>query len=321
LNILKNLYSINSTSDLLVLKFGLFISLTFAFVFLALLLGSTIFSLVHFSKAKTNNDNTIFAFSKFVSGLVTKMWFRFLLGFLPMLGSVFFFTQLYAEKIPSAPSAMLIAFILFLLGLCSILIYKNLYKTENVNEITNTFLPTLAWLGIGLISVSSFILVAYLQASILGNKEGFFAILFSPSAILYFFLFVSLSFGLTSGVIIAVLNRTNEGIYKSYARYFSTYSGLIFSFLHPLLFVLIVLSTPVNSLSFLYFGISALVLLLMLLTAIQFYYSYKNSKAKTTSIVFLFVLLISFLVYSTNISSEVASKKEMLQKHRVELFS
>ncbi len=321
MNILENLYVVESSTDLLILKLGLFISLIFALSFLALLLGSTIFSVVHFSKAKSNNDNSILAYSKFTSGLVTKMWFRMLFGVLPMFASIFFFTQLYADRIPTASGNLLLAFILFMLGLCSAVFYKTLFSSEDVKEITNTFPAKIAWVSIGFLLLAAFILVSYLQLTVANGEGSFFAILFSSNSLLYFMLFISLSFGLTAAVVVAKLNRNAEKSFTEYGRYFSAQTGMIFSFLHPLLFTIIILSVPLSGLSFLYFGIASVVLLLMLISSIQFYYSFKSSETRSTSIVFVFVLLLSFLVYSVQLSSETSSKKEMIQKGELELFS
>lgn len=321
MNILENLYVVESPTDLLILKLGLFISLIFALSFLALLFGSTIFSVVHFSKAKSENDDSLLAYSKLISGLVTKVWFRMLFGILPMFAFIFFFTQLYAEQIPTASGNLLLAFILFLIGLCSAVFYKTVFSSTNVKEITNTFPVKVAWLGIILIFVSAFIFVAYFQASIVNGEESFFSILFSANSLLYFMLFISLSFGLTAAVVVAKLNGNTEEKFTEYGKYFSAQTGMIFSFLHPLLFALIILSVPIGGLSLLYFGIAAFALLLMLISSIQFYYSFKNSDSRSTSIVFVFILLFSLLVYSVQLSSETSSKKEIIKKGELELFS
>ena len=321
MNILENLYVVESSTDLLILKLGLFVSLIFALSFLALLFGSTLFSLVHYSKAKANNDNSLFAYSKFVSALVTKMWFRMLFGVLPMFASIFFFTQLYAEKIPSAAGNLLLAFILFMLGLCSSVFYKTLFSSDNISEITNTFPSKIGWLSIVFTSLAGFILISYLQLPIANGNDSFFSILFSSNSLLYFMLFISLSFGSTAAVVVAKLNRNTERSYSEYARNFSAQTGIIFSFLHPLLFTLIILSIPLSGLSFLYFGIAALILLLMLVSSIQFYYSLKNSTTRSTSIVFVFVLLLSMLIFSIESSNEMSVKKELIQENTIGLFS
>jgi len=321
LNILENLYTIESSSDLLILKLGLYLSLAFAIPFLALLFTSTRFSIIHFKKAKSLQNDDYLAFSKFLSEIVTKFWFRFLFGVLPMFGAVFFYTQLYAKQIPGAAGNLLLAFILFMVGLCLIVFSKSVFTSEKIEEITNTFPMKVSCIGTFLVLFASFILLAYLQLPISRGGDSFLQVLFSANSIMYLLLFISLAFGLTSAVIVAKLNRSTQKNYTDYGRSFATQTGMIFSFLHPLLYVLIILSTPVQGLSFMYFGAATIVLLLMLFGSIQFYAGFKEKDSRSTSIVLVFVLIISVMIYSSQVASETAAKKEIIQKGEVELFS
>jgi len=312
-NFLENLFVIENLADIAILKFGLFSALVVALPFVSLLLGSILFSLFNL-----NDEDKSYA--KFLSGLViNKMWFRILFGVLPFFAVVFFFTQLYSGEITSASGSLLISFILFMGGLCLSVLYKSNIKFNGAGSL-------FGWLGFLLTFLSAYILVAYTQQignSFIGDSGSFLDILFSASSILYFILFLSLTFSITSAVVLGKVNQTIsfEG-YSNDWREYVLKTGMLFSFVQPLILVLIVVSTPNSSLSFSFFGMTTLALLLMLITSIQFYNEYRNENSTSTSIVLVFLLLFSVLIFSGQISSENNLRKDSIKKgEQVEIFS
>ena len=60
----------------------------------------------------------------------------------------------------------------------------------------------------------------------------------------------------------------------------------------------------------------------MLITSVQFYNSYKDQDSNSTSIVLVFLLLISVLIYTGQISSENSQRKSTIKnKIHIEMFS
>ncbi len=313
MDFLENLFVINNLADIAILKFGLFSALVVTLPFVSLLLGSTLFSLTNLS----NEDNS---YAKFLSEIVTKkMWFRILFGVLPFFGAVFFYIQLYASEISSASGSLLSAFVFFVVGLRFSVLFKSNLKSNNRGSI-------FGWLGFVFTLASAFILVGYVQhlsSSFLSNSDSLVDILFSINSILYFILFMSLSFSITSAVVLGKLNRTIsvEG-YTKYWREYVLKTGMIFNFIQPLLLVLITISTDSSALSFSFFATIVLALLLMLITSIQFYNEYRNENSTSTSIVLVFLLLFSVLIFSGQISSENSQRKNSVKSgEQIEIFS
>ncbi|MCP5063028.1 MAG: hypothetical protein GY936_11270 [Ignavibacteriae bacterium] len=314
MNFLDNLYVIENLADIAILKFGLFISLLLTLPFVSILFGSILFSLLNLNKDS--------AYSKFLAELViNKMWFRILFGVLPFFGIVFFYTQLYSNNIPSASGSLLSAFLLFVVGLCSSVMYKSKFSSDKQNSGS-----LFGWLGLVFTLLSIFILIGYVQAlatSYSNITDSFWEIVFSSNAMIYFMLFISISFSVTSAVVLGKVNKYKS--FEGYSNYWKEYAlktGIIFNFVQPFLLVLIVVSTPTSALSFSFFGTIVLALLLMLITSVQFYISYRDQDSNGTSIVLVFLLLISVLIYTGQISSENSQRKSTIKnKTQIEMFS
>jgi len=321
-NFLENLYVIENLADIAVLKYGLFISLVLALPFVSILFGSILFSLLHLSKSADYDNEEYFSYSKFLAEFVTKkMWFRILFGVLPFFGVTFFYTQLYSNNIPSASVSLLTAFLLFVVGLCSSVMYKSKFSSDKQNSGS-----IFGWIGVIFTSLSVFVLIGYIQASatsFVNIADSFWSIVFSSNAMMYFMLFISISFSVTSAVVLGKVNKYKS--YEGYSNYWKEYAlktGMIFNFVQPFLLVLIVVSTPTSALSFSFFGTIVLALLLMLITSVQFYNSYRDQNSNSTSIVLVFLLLISVLIYTGQISSENSQRKSTIKnKVQIEMFS
>ncbi|MEE9431163.1 MAG: hypothetical protein V3V16_08990, partial [Melioribacteraceae bacterium] len=77
-----------------------------------------------------------------------------------------------------------------------------------------------------------------------------------------------------------------------------------------------------SALSFSFFATIVLALLLMLITSIQFYNEYRNENSTSTSIVLVFLLLFSVLIFSGQISSENSQRKNSVKSgEQIEIFS
>ena len=337
MDLLGNIFVPETLTDLFIVKFGLFLSLILLLPYLSVLIGAQLFSLIHFSKAKIYQKSEYLAFAKYLTETITKrMWVRITFGVLPFLGVSFFYSQLY----PNSSENMLFAFILFVVGICLSVAYKGSFKIKEVDDAINSekidvaklseskanVLQKGGWFGLFLLYVSSFIVITYLQAAItptVNHSNSILGIMFSTSTIIYFLLFVTITFSITSAVIVARMNRTNQTYaFKSYSREFAIKTGILFAFVQPILFVLNVFSVASAALSFSFFITSLFVLLLMLVISVQFYINYRSNRIKGTSIVFVFLLLFTFLIYNAQMTSEIVDKKEALKKGNVlEIFS
>ncbi len=341
MDFLSNLYAIESGTDIFIVKFGLFISLLLLLPFLSILTGSLFFSLLHVTKSKVYNNVSYLAFAKYQIEVITnRMWVRLFFGVLPFFFIAFFYSQLYTTSSFNIPENLFYAFLLFLVGLCISVLYKNSFKIKEVNDAIESgnidikklnnskskFLQIGGWIAFLLLLISSFILIGYLKLAIIPNSmlpSSIMEVLFSVSSIAYYLLFLSISFSITSAIQVARMNRTKfDYIFKKYSKDFSTKTGMLFTFIQPLIFVLNLLSVNSHSLSFALFISSIFVLLFMLIISIQFYLNYRDKNLKSTSIVFAFMLLFVFLIYNVQISSERAHKKEAVKSGKIlEIFS
>jgi len=323
LNLLQNLFVPESVTDIFILKFGLFFSLLLVLPYLSMLVGSLLFSLLHITKSRDYNNTEYKDFAKYSIELVTnKMWMRIIFGILPFFGVAYFYSQLYASNL-SAAENLFFGFLLFVAGLCISVIYKGSFKfQDNSADISKvkTFVKS-GWFGFFILLIAVYIVVGYLQTAVtpLANSNtSLMAVLFSTVSGIYFLLFLAISFSITSAVIVARLNRASTDYsFIIYAKEFSTKTGILFAFLQPLLFVLAILSVSNYSLSFSFFFASLLALLIMMIISIQFYTNYRKQNLKNTSIVFLFLLLFSILIYSSQLASEKVGNREAVKQGKV----
>ncbi len=323
MNLLQNLFTPENFTDIFILKFGLYLSLLFTFPFLSLLIGSLLFSLLHVNKSRIYNNSEYFNFAKYsIELLVNKMWMRIIFGVIPFFGFAFFYSQLYTTQI-NAPENLLFAFLLFFAGLCLSVIFKNSFKLKRNSDGTkkNPFTKS-GWFALLLLLSASYIVISYLQSALVTNiteKASIFGIMFSTTSILMYLLFLSISFSLTSALVIVRLNRRviNKYSFYDYGLEFSAKTGILFTFIQPLIYVLFVVSVSSYALSFSFFFTSLLTLLIMLLINIRFYISYRKQCLKNTSIVFLFMLLFSLLIYNNQLTSEKVKNIEDVNHGKV----
>ena len=154
MDFLSNLYSVETVFDLFILKFGLFFSLLLLLPFLSILIGSLLFSLLHFSKSKAYDNSTYFSFAKYViEVIINRIWVRVILGVLPFFGVTYFYSQLYVNQQLGSSENLFFAFLLFFAGLCISVVYKNSFNTKDVSKL---FIRG-GWIAFTLLLVSTFI--------------------------------------------------------------------------------------------------------------------------------------------------------------------
>lgn len=334
MNILNNLISVESVTDLFIVKYGLFLSLIFYIPFISVLLGSLLYSLVNYRKGKMLNSNLYLSFAKFCADLVlSKFWLFVLAGVFFISAVTFFYIQLYSNL-----NTENLVFGLFLnfAGLILAATYRGSFSIFNISnsEVTNSeiagknkSLNTLyygGWLGFILLMVSSYIYITYINFAIIKNSTvNPLNILFNNYGIINYLLFLSVSFSITPALIGAMANKNQNTLsFRKYANDFSTKSGILFSVVQPILFVLIIFSVSENVLSFSYFVSSILVLTLMLISSVQFYLWYKGNLLKKKNIVLTLVLILFMLVYHSQLNNEKVNQKFDLKNGKViNLFS
>ena len=334
MNIFNNLISVESVTDLFIVKYGLFISLIFYIPFISVLIGSLLYSLVNFRKGKIFNSNLYFSFAKFSADLVlNRLWLVVLAGVFFVISTTFFYTQINPNlNFENLTFAMYLNFA----GLILALSYRgsfSIFKISNI-EITdaeivhkNKNLNVLyfgGWIGFILLAVSSFIYISYINFAFVKNSSiDPISILFNNYGIINYLLFLAVSFSITPALIGVFANKRKDAFnFKDYANEFSTKSGILFTFVQPILFVMIIFSVTDKVLSFSYFISSILVLGLMLISSVQFYLWYKGNGLKRKNIVLTLILILFMLVYHSQLNSEKVNQKFDIKNGKViNLFS
>lgn len=334
MNLFSNLVTIENLTDLFILKYGLLVSLLFYVPFVCVMIGSLFFSLTQFRKGKLLKSNSHLSFAKFIiESVLEKWWVILFIGILPILGVVFFFSQIYNYL---NTEDLFFALLLHIAGILLTITYKgsfSLFNFEN-NEIIDgqtkfnkkniLFLNFGGWLGLLLLLKSSFILLSYINLGL--NKSvvtDSFSVLINNFSIINYLLFLAISFSITHAIIFVKLNHKKELLsFINYGKEFSVKTGILFTLIQPLLFVMIILSISNQAISFSYFLSTIFVLLLMLISCIQFYLWYKGNNLKSNKIVLTIILLLVMLIYHGQLNNEKVNLKDDIKLGKlINLFS
>jgi cytochrome c551/c552 len=347
MDILENIVFPQSPTNILLLKYLLFLTLLILLPYLSVILSTTLFSIMHFTKGKNSGNRNHLIFSNELIDLFTvNKGIAFTLGIIPMISLMFILSQLLLSSALNVNSHLLFTIVLFIAALVYIYTYKfsfrlknifNLVNLENSNDtkIVNEFeafkksnsklLSKSGTIGFILLTIVAYILIGTLQIISDSSRwlvdTSFWDILFSTNTILYFLFYLSLSFSLTCAAIIFKYFKREAKVYdKSYLNYvksFALKTGLIFTFIQPLLFVISILSTPVSSLSFSIFTAVLIGLCLMLAVSIMFYLMYKKDNINLSgSALLVFLILLSVVIYRDQLAFDTTSQTQMLNLNK-----
>ncbi len=342
MDILENIVFPQSPTNILLLKYLLFVTLMILLPYLSVMMSTTLFSIMHFSKGKkTGNRNDLIFSSELIDMFTGNKVMALALGVIPSLSLMFLLSQLLLSADINVNSNLLFTLILLSVALIYIYTYKYSFRLKNIFNLVNIdkasndnivrefenfqksnskLLSKSGTIGFILLAVVIYILVGVLQlitdSSRWTNDSSVFNILLSTNTLIYFLFFISFSFAITCALIIfKYFKREAEPHDKEYLDYVKTFAlktGLIFTFIQPLIFVLSVLSIPDISLSFSIFIAAGIGLGLMLIISIMFYIMYKESKTNLGgSALFVFLLLFSVIIYKDQLAFDTTSKTEM----------
>ncbi len=175
-------------------------------------------------------------------------------------------------------------------------------------------------IGFILLTIVAYIVIGVLQIVIDSSRwvdeSSFWDLLISGNTFLYFLFYLSFTFSITSAAIIFKYFKSGQkehtSSYLNYVKIFSLKTGLIFTFIQPLLYVLTIISSPSSSLSFPIFISALIILLLMLLVSIMFYFMYKESKTQLGgSVVLVFLILVSMIIYKDQLAFDTTSEMQI----------
>jgi cytochrome c len=347
MDILENIVYPQSPIHIQLLQYLLFLTLLILLPYISVLLGTTFFSYVHFRKGQQqgNREYLIFA-NELIDIFTVNKVMSITLGLVPVLSLMFIFGQLLLNSSLSVNSHILFILILFIAALISIYTYKYSFRLKNIfnlvnpekieeNHLVKEFeglklsnsktLQKSALFGFILLLVISYLLIGVLQTVSDGSKwidgNSIFGIIFSTSTLLNFLFFISFSLTLTTAALIFKNFKSDSKEktknYSNLVKSFSLKTGLIFSSLQPLLFVVSILSSPKSALSFELFIVVLISLILMVVVSIFFYTMYKESKTNLGgSLVLILLIMMATIVYKDSIAFNTTNKKHLISLNK-----
>jgi len=342
MDVLQNIVFPQSPTHILLLKYLLFVTLLILLPYLSVMLGTTFFSVMHFYKGKNsdNRDYLVFA-NELIDIFTVNKGMSFSLGLVPLLSMMLILSQLLLNSGLNVNSHLFFSLLVLIAALISVYTYKhsfqlkNIFNLVNISETTDTkvvnefeglknsnskLLVKSGIIGFILLAVVSYILMGVLQITLDSTRwsgdNSFFDLLLSGNTFLYFLFYLAFSFSLTCAAIVFKYfksgQKKHDENYLNYVKNFALQTGLIFTFIQPLLFVITLISTPTASLSFPLFIMAAIILSLMLVVSIMFYIMYKGSKTHLGgSTVLVFLILASAIIYKDQLALDTTSEMQI----------
>ncbi|MBK8946784.1 MAG: cytochrome c [Ignavibacteriae bacterium] len=333
-----------SPTHILLLEYLFFLTLVVLLPYLSVLIGTSLFSTMHFIKGRKyeNRDSLIFA-KELIDLFTINKTISIALGIVPFLSLIFILAQLLFGTKLNFTTDLVFTLLIFIVSLFYLYIYKysftlkNVFNLVNVKEISNNNLVSefeqlrksnsKLLSKSGIIGFTLLLFVAYLLVGVIKivsspkTQIDFFEIIFSTDTFLYFLFYISFSVSITCAAIVFKYFKNDAKKYKSeylnFIKNFSLKTGLIFSFIQPFLFVLSFINSPNNSLSFAIFITGILILLLMLVINVLFYLMYKDSKMNLGgSTVLVFLLLAAALVYKDQQAFETKNVENIFEQEK-----
>ena len=133
MDILQNLVFPQSPTNILLLKYLLFLTLLLLLPYLSVMLGTTLFSVIHFNKGKKTGSREYLVFANELIDLFTvNKGMSISLGVIPILSIMFIFGQLLLGSSLSVTSVLVFAIILMIIAIIYIYTYKFSFRLKNL---------------------------------------------------------------------------------------------------------------------------------------------------------------------------------------------
>ena len=337
MDLLDNSVLPQSAHHMVLLRYLLSLTFILFFLYASVLFGSLLYSLYFRRKGEKSGEKKYKRFSKELIDQVTfNKVIAIAFGVVPLLSAVFGYAQLLHNSGLNVPEFLLLALLLLIIALLFVYTYKYTFhlkeifqfaeekneKSQNEKELTEEISSYYSKTGrlhkqSGLYALLFLTVTVYLFLSTVQlasdtarweSGNNLLGLIFSFSALIDFLQFIAAAFSVTSALVLYLLFKTNNGnehddIYKSFVKNFSLRSGLISTLILSLIIVLNVVISPVNFLSFDYFGVVLVSLILLLLTASIFYQMIKDPSINYSA--FLIVLLV-FVFLSLVVKDQLA---------------
>ena len=308
MEILENIALPQSALHIDLLSYLIVLTLLLLLPYISVLFGSTLLSVMFNRKGRFYANTTYIKFSKKLIDLVTFNKSA-AIGFtiLPILSLAFIYTQLLQNTGADVYDNLIFAIVILFSALILIFTYKYSFhlsdifylidgeKTNDVQEFqvykekTNSLLQNSGPIGFLFLTISIYIVIGaikYTSDSTNWGDNSLSNLIFSAPTLISFLYFISLSMAMTSVSILYIFFKPNSEYSKNptdeskYIRDFALRTGMIFTLVQPILFMLDLFSVPKIALSSSLFGIAIFILVLLLLLASLYYFMLRDGDLK-----------------------------------------
>jgi cytochrome c len=328
MNFLENIALPQSFQQLELLSYLSLLTLIIMLPYLGLLFGSTLLSVMFNRKGKVYQNNIYIKFSKELIDLVTvNISSAFALGLLPLLSMAFILTQFMQGSGSDIGENMMFSVVLLFSAIISIYTFKgsfqlgsvdklcssnkwndkslsenfDFYKKNNLNLILRS-----GPIGLILLAVSIIIFISAFNfasnSSRWGSEVTFFQMLFTPENFIAFISFISISFVLTSILLLYKLfkpgsiHEKTSSDYSKYVKKFSLNTAIIFTLAQVILYAVGLMSVPKVAISNSLFFISIFIIFFLFILTVVLYYMIKDSHLKYRNNALFIMFILFFLV-------------------------
>ncbi|MGK9367851.1 c-type cytochrome [Melioribacter sp. Ez-97] len=330
-----------SAHHMVLLKYLMALALLIFIPYVGLLIGSLTFSLFFKNKSEKNNNTAHYKFSKFLIDLVTfNKVSAFGLGLVPLLSIAFSVAQLLHLSNAPAAGYIILSSIVYIAAIIFVYTYKYSFHmrdilgavTENENikeEIkeessfylsrTNKLLRKSGVFGLSLLLASVYLFAGSLNFTTrpeLWNSGNYFVhIIFSLQTLAGFLQIILFSLGFTAAFII-YKSYSSDAVksdekYFDFIKNFGLRTGLVISIILPLFIIISIMVKSNQALSYNLFAYTLLALFVVMFISVLFYLMIRDAQIRyASSLVYLFVLAVFFIVMQEYSSLDTATKKQ-----------
>lgn len=338
---LDKLVILQPEADLHLLNYLLMLGMLIFFVYSGLLFGSALLSVIF--RPKDYNPIKERLSLDYIDLVNPNSLIGFGLGVVPMLSIIFLYTQLLHDTQAPVVTYLFVAFLLYLIALGLIYLYRHSLHLSNILHITketegidyadelelqefkktNTGINkgTAVW-GIVFLFFSMWIFISSTAAAVdqsLWNEEtGFFTIISTFGGIAKSLQFFTASLAITGVALttkVFVWDKNPHSKNEDYANYAKKYNAaiaMIFTLVQPIFFVLNVVVTPKTAISNTLFGASIAVLIVIIITAHILYVQLKHKRYSLSNISFyLLILAFAFVVVKEQAAFNISNNENI----------
>ena len=347
MDFLDKLVHAQSAEHMVLLRYLLALTYLLVLPYMSVLFGATLYSLIYSRKGRKTGEKKYLKFAKELADIITvNKSIPFALGIIPFLSIVFDYAQLLHLTDLNVPEYVFFALILFVIALVFIYTYKysahlrdifsyvsgkagsgegsEIEELENYNKSANQLYSKSGLYGFLFLVLSSFILIGSMQLAADTTRWSadvtIFSVIFSLSSITYYLNFIASALAVTSAFILYIYFRPNnerkekDQEYLAFVKKFALNTGLVFSAAIPVLTALNIFTLPGNSITYGFFGVTLVLLVLLLIICNLFYRMIKESKIEFSAPLFyFFILVFIFAIIKDHTAFDTATKAQFVK--------